>query len=45
MELSYLDLVNKLYADVKSDVIPEDNKEEILETIGTLYDLLWPYSN
>lgn len=45
MELSYLDLINKLYADVKSDAIQEDDKEEILETIASLYDLLWPYSN
>lgn len=45
MELSYLDLVSKLYTDVKSDTIPEDNKTEILETIASLYDLLWPYSN
>lgn len=45
MEQSYLDLINKLYEDVKSDAIPEEDKEEILETISSLYDLLWPYSN
>lgn len=45
MELSYIDLINKLCEDVKSDIIPEDDKEEIIETLGSLYDLLWPYSN
>lgn len=44
MELSYLDLLNKLYMDVKSDCIPGDDKEEILETISSLCDLLLPYS-
>ena len=45
MEQSYMDLINQLVEDVKSDTIPEDDKEEILETIYSLYDLLWPYSN
>ena len=45
MELSYIDLIHKLVEDVKSDAIPQDDKEEILETLGSLYDLLWPYSN
>lgn len=45
MELSYIDLLNKLAEDVKSDAIPEDDKEEIIETLGSLYDLLWKYSN
>ena len=44
MELSYIDLLNKLINDVQSDIIPEDNKKEILETIYALQDLLWQYS-
>ena len=44
MELSYIDLLNKLAEDIKSDSIPEDEKEEIIETLGSLYDLLWHYS-
>lgn len=44
MELSYLDLILKLRDDVESDCIPADDKEEILETISSLCDLLWPYS-
>ena len=45
MELSYIDLINNLVEDVKSDIIPESDKEEILETLYSLYDLLWKYSN
>ena len=45
MELSYIDLIYKLVEDVKSDIIPESDKEEILETLYSLYDLLWKYSN
>ena len=45
MESSYIDLLNKLAEDIKSDVMPEDDKEEILETLGSLFDMLWPYSN
>lgn len=44
MEFSYIDLLNKLADDIKSDCIPADDKEEILETIGSLFDMLWPYS-
>lgn len=45
MELSYLDLILKLRDDVESDCIQVHDKEEILETINSLYDLLWKYSN
>ena len=45
MEQSYLDLLNKLYEDIQSDAIPEPDKTEILETLASLQDLLWPYSN
>ena len=43
-ELSYIDLLQKLKADVKSDTIPEGDKADILRSISRLEILLWPYS-
>lgn len=43
-ELSYVDLLQKLKADVTSDAIPKDDKVEIINTICKLEELLWPYS-
>lgn len=45
MEQTYLELIEKLYEDVKSDSgIPEDARVEIEETLASLRDLLWDYS-
>ena len=44
-ELSYVDLLQKLKADVKSDAIPNDIKADILREITRLETLLWPYSH
>lgn len=45
MEQPYLDLLNKLKANVKSDIIPMEEKAEILQSIYRLEVLLWKYSN
>lgn len=44
-EMSYVDLLQKLKADVNSDAIPKDDKTEIINIICKLEELLWPYSN
>ena len=43
-ELTYVDLLTKLKADVKSDNIPAEEKAEILRVIYRLEVLLWTYS-
>lgn len=43
-EQSYLDLLTKLKEDVKSDIIPMEEKAEILQSIYRLEVLLWKYS-
>lgn len=43
-ELSYIDLLQKLKADVKSDAIPDGTKADILRAISRLEVILWPYS-
>jgi hypothetical protein len=43
-EQSYLDLLTKLKADVKSDNIPAEEKAEILRVIHRLEVILWKYS-
>ena len=44
-ELTYVDLLSKLYEDVESDVcIPERKKKEILEMIAQLEAKLFKYS-
>ena len=44
MEQSYLDLLNKLKTDVRADIIPMEEKAEILQSIYRLEVLLWKYS-
>lgn len=44
-EKSYIDHLNALKADVKSDAIPDAIKEDVLRLIMRLETLLWPYSN
>jgi uncharacterized protein (UPF0147 family) len=44
-EMSYIDLLNKLYDDVESDItIPKHKREEILEMIFRLEARLFKYS-
>lgn len=44
-EMSYIDLLNKLYDDVESDIaIPERKRKEILEMISRLEARLFKYS-
>lgn len=44
MEMTYLDLLIKLKADVESDNIPPKEKTEILRIIHSLEAILWKYS-
>ena len=44
MEMSYIDLLQKLRADVESDIIPQTEKANILILIYQLESLLWKYS-
>lgn len=44
-ELSYIDLLQKLKADVKSDAIPNNIKADVLRTLGMIEIILWPYSH
>lgn len=44
MELSYIDLLQKLKADVKSDTIPPNEKGKILHIIEQLETMLFKYS-
>ena len=44
MEMSYFDLLVKLRADVESDIIPKEEKHDILNLITRLEDKLWKYS-
>ena len=44
MEMTYLDLLTKLKADVKSDNIPTEEKAEIFRIINSLEIMLWKYS-
>lgn len=44
-EMTYMEILNKLYDDVKSDVcIPENKRKIILEMISRLMAKLWKYS-
>ena len=45
MEMTYVDLLSKLYDDVESNVaIPERKRKEILEMISRLMARLFKYS-
>lgn len=44
-ELSYLDLLTKLKADLETDVLmPSNVKKVALKRIAPLFELLFPYS-
>lgn len=43
-EMSYLDLINKLRADIESDSMDREDKANALDLLLQLYDILWPYS-
>ena len=44
MEKSYFDILNELYEMIETDNIPKNEKEEIMETVNSLKDMLWKYS-
>lgn len=44
MEMSYIDLLQKLKKDVESDHIPSKEKANILNLISELEFKLWKYS-
>lgn len=44
MERTYLDILNELYEMLETDIIPKHEKEEIIETVNSLQDMLWKYS-
>lgn len=44
MEKTYLEMLNELYEVIEADHIPTNDKEEILETLVSLQDMLWTYS-
>lgn len=45
MEMSYMDLLNKLYEDVESDTcMPERRRKEVLGIISCLMAKLFQYS-
>lgn len=43
-ELSYIELLSKLYDDVEKDMIPAVEKARVIEVIKLLEKLLWKYS-
>lgn len=43
-EKTYLEMLNELYEAIETDCIPENDKEEIMETMNSLRDMLWDYS-
>ena len=44
MEMSYIELLQKLKEDIESDYIPDEEKEIILTLISSLEEQLWKYS-
>lgn len=45
MELTYVEILLELQADIESDwMIPEEEKEEILKKVCSLGEVLWKYS-
>lgn len=44
VEKTYIDMMTELHDAVESDIIPEDDKEEILDLIYELEELLEKYS-
>ena len=43
-ESSYIDLLTELHTKIEADIIPENEKEDILQYIERLEELLWKYS-
>lgn len=43
-EKTYFEIMNELYEMIESDNIPKNDKEEIMETMNSLQDMLWKYS-
>ena len=44
MEMTYIELLQKLKSDVESDCIPSNEKHTILFLISLLEEQLWEYS-
>ena len=43
---SYFEILNELMNTIETDAtIPESERTEIVETVNSLFDLLWPYSD
>lgn len=45
MAQSYLELLKKLTNQVKTDVIPEQEREEVMSHLRALSNILWKYSD
>ena len=43
-EMSYVDILIKLHDNIEADIIPQYEKEEIMQLIYTLQEKLWKYS-
>lgn len=43
-EKTYFEIMNELYEMIETDNIPKNDKEEIMETMNSLQDMLWKYS-
>ena len=44
MEMSYIDILEKLRKDIESDSIPKEDKQNILSLLSQLESELWKYS-
>lgn len=44
MEKTYMEMLNELYEMIEADNIPKRDKDEIVETLNSLHDMLWEYS-
>ena len=44
MEMSYIDILEKLRKDIETDNIPREDKQDILSLLSQLESKLWKYS-
>lgn len=44
MEMSYIDILEKLRKDIETDNIPKEDKQDILSLLSQLESELWKYS-
>lgn len=45
MEMSYIDILEKLRKDIEADPIPKEDKQNILSLLSQLESELWQYSH